>query len=94
MTSTIGLCMLDFWGSSNVLLLVHFESIYQQMKLLGCIQVPIDVELILASSNTPILNYEFSDALEWSIDIYLFLQAQTPSQMKLLEGIQLVNKCR
>jgi len=39
MTSTIGLCVLEFWGSFNVLLLVHFECIYQQMKLLGCIQI-------------------------------------------------------
>jgi hypothetical protein len=39
MTFTIGLCVLDFLGSSNVFFLVHFECIYQQMKLLGCIQV-------------------------------------------------------
>jgi len=36
----------------------------------------------------------FWSALECSIDIHLFLQAQTPPQMKLLEGIQLVNRCR
>jgi hypothetical protein len=36
----------------------------------------------------------FWSALKWSIDIHLFLQAQTPPQMKLLEGIQLVNRCR
>jgi hypothetical protein len=35
----IGLCVLNFLGSSNVLFLVHFECMYQQMKLLGCIQV-------------------------------------------------------
>jgi hypothetical protein len=39
MTSTIGLYVLDFWGCFNVLFLVHFECMYQQMKLLGCIQV-------------------------------------------------------
>jgi len=39
MTSTIGLYVLDFLGSYNVLFLVHFECMYQQMKLLGCIQV-------------------------------------------------------
>jgi hypothetical protein len=35
----------------------------------------------------------FWSALEWPIDIHLFLQVQIPPQMKLLEGIQLVNKC-
>jgi len=29
----------EFLGSSNMLFLVHFECMYQQMKLLGCIQV-------------------------------------------------------
>jgi len=38
-TSTIGLYVLDFLRSSNALVLVHFECMYQQMKLLGCIQV-------------------------------------------------------
>jgi hypothetical protein len=32
--------VLDFLGSYNVLFLLHFEYMYQQMKLLGCIQVP------------------------------------------------------
>jgi hypothetical protein len=39
MTSTIGFYVLDFLGNSNVLFLVHFECMYQQMKLFGCIQV-------------------------------------------------------
>jgi hypothetical protein len=63
MTSTIGLCVLDFLGSSNVLFLVHFECIYQQMKLWVAFKWPIDVGLILASSNTPIFNYEFSECI-------------------------------
>ncbi len=34
----------------------------------------------------------FWSALEWLIDIHLFLQAQTPPQTKLLKGMQLVNR--
>jgi hypothetical protein len=34
----------------------------------------------------------FWNAFEWSIDIHLFLQAQTPPQTKLLKGMQLVNR--
>ncbi len=91
MTSTIGLYVLDFLGSYNVLFLVHFECMYQQMKLWVAFKYPIDVGLILASLNTPILNYEFSKCTGMvNRHTHTFLRAQTPPQMKLLEGIQLV----
>jgi hypothetical protein len=39
MTSTIGLCVLNSLGSSNVLFLVHFGFMYQKKRPLGCIQI-------------------------------------------------------
>jgi hypothetical protein len=39
MTSTIGLRVLNFLGSFNVLFLVHFGFIYQKIKPLDCIQI-------------------------------------------------------
>jgi len=39
MTFTIGVCVLNFLGSFNVLFLVHFQFMYQKIKPLGCVQI-------------------------------------------------------
>jgi len=93
MTSIIGLCVLNFLGSSNVLFVVHFECMYQQMKLLGCIRVTNRCRTNSCKFEHPHTQWAFGVHSNGQRRTSILASFNTP-QMKFLEGIQLVNRYR